>query len=97
MARNRMAGNHPSYDKKGMTPDQIENKKNYDSNYQKTRKRVKYRVKLNWINRKLRKLGKSRVGDGKDVSHTKGGGTVLEDASNNRSRNGHGKNRSRLK
>ena len=95
MARNRMAGTHPSYDKKGMTPEQIKKKVAYDSKYQKTKKRVKYRVELNRINRK-----KGRVGDGKDVSHTKGGGTVLEDASKNRSRNGHskkGKNRSRLK
>lgn len=54
----------------------------YDKKYQASKKRKKYRVELNRINRK-----KGRVGDGKDVSHTKGGGTVLEAASRNRARN----------
>lgn len=54
----------------------------YDKKYQASKKRKKYRVELNRINRK-----KGRVGDGKDVSHTKGGGTVLESASRNRARN----------
>lgn len=63
----------------------------YDKKYQATKKRKKYRAELNKINRK-----KGSVGDGKDVSHTKGGGTVLESQSRNRARNGSGSN-SRLK
>lgn len=56
----------------------------YDKTYQASRKRKKYRAELNKINR-----SKGRVGDGKDVSHTKTGGTVLESQSRNRARNGH--------
>jgi len=41
-----------------------------------------YRSKLNRFNNK-----NGKVGDGKDASHTKGGGIVLEDASKNRARN----------
>ncbi|MGV8131275.1 MAG: hypothetical protein ACP5N7_04220 [Candidatus Pacearchaeota archaeon] len=63
----------------------------YDKAYAATKKRKKYRAELNKINRK-----KGKVGDGKDVSHTKGGGTVLESQSRNRARNGSGSN-SRLK
>ena len=50
--------------------------------YQKKPGRVKKRVELNRINRKVGKKG-----DGKDVSHCKGGGTRLESASKNRARN----------
>ena len=52
------------------------------SEYQKKPGRVAKRVELNRINRK-----KGKKGDGKDVSHCKGGGTVLESASKNRKRN----------
>ena len=52
------------------------------SEYQKRPERVKKRVELNRINRKVGKKG-----DGKDVSHCKGGGTRLESASKNRARN----------
>ena len=52
------------------------------SKYQKQPSRVKKRVELNKINRKVGKKG-----DGKDVSHCKGGGTTLESASKNRARN----------
>ena len=52
------------------------------SEYQKKPSRVKKRVELNRINRKVGKKG-----DGKDVSHCKGGGTQLESASKNRARN----------
>jgi hypothetical protein len=62
----------------------------YDKKYQASRKRKKYRAELNKINRH-----KGHVGDGKDVSHTKEGTTVLEAQSRNRARNGH--NKSRLK
>ena len=50
--------------------------------YQKKPSQVKKRVQLNKINRKVGKKG-----DGKDVSHCKGGGTRLESASKNRARN----------
>ena len=52
------------------------------SEYQKRPERVKKRVELNRINRKVGKKG-----DGKDVSHCKGGGTRLESATKNRARN----------
>ena len=52
------------------------------SKYQKKSSQVSKRVELNRINRKVGKKG-----DGKDVSHCKGGGTKLESASKNRARN----------
>jgi hypothetical protein len=45
------------------------------------------RVELNAINRKSQAEGKSSVGDKKDVSHKKDGGTVMEAQSKNRARN----------
>ena len=52
--------------------------------YNKTKKATDKRVELNKENRKRGTYGN---GDGKDVSHCKGGGTVLEKASTNRARN----------
>ena len=52
------------------------------SRYQKKPSQVKKRVELKRLNRKMGKKG-----DGKDVSHCKGGGTRLESASKNRARN----------
>ena len=52
--------------------------------YNKTNKAKDKRVELNRLNRKRGTYGN---GDGKDVSHCKGGGTVLEKASTNRARN----------
>ena len=52
------------------------------SRYQKKPSRVKKRVELKRLNRKMGKKG-----DGKDVSHCKGGGVRLESASKNRARN----------
>ena len=40
------------------------------------------------LNKENRKRGTYGNGDGLDVSHTRGGGTVLEKASTNRRRNG---------
>ena len=57
--------------------------------YNKTNKAKDKRVELNRLNRQRGTYGN---GDGKDVSHCKGGGTVLEKASTNRARN-----RSKLK
>ena len=52
--------------------------------YNKTAKAKNKRVELNRLNRQRGTYGN---GDGKDVSHCKGGGTVLEKASTNRARN----------
>lgn len=46
--------------------------------------------------RRFIKLGLKKTGDGKDVSHTKSGGVVLEDQHLNRKRNG-SNNKSTLK
>lgn len=55
--------------------------------YQKERNKkpseVKYRVELNRINKT-----KGKIGDHKDISHTKSGKTVLESQSKNRARQG---------
>jgi hypothetical protein len=61
--------------------------------YQSSPERKKYRARLNKENRKRGTYGN---GDGKDMSHTKGGGMVLEKAGRNRARNGHN-NKSTLK
>ena len=63
-------------------PKARKNKKDYDSEYHKTKKRKRYRAILNKENRK-----RGKKGDGKDVSHKKGGGFVLESQSKNRARN----------
>lgn len=55
--------------------------------YNKSEKQVAKRVELNRINRQNHAAGKSKVSDGRDVSHKKGGGTTLEKASTNRARN----------
>ena len=52
--------------------------------YNKTKKATDKRVELNRENRRRGTYGN---GDGKDVSHTKCGTTVLEKASTNRARN----------
>lgn len=62
-------------------------KKSYDTKYHKTASRRKYRSELNAENRRRGTYGN---GDGKDVSHTRGGGTTLESKSKNRARQGAG-------
>ena len=52
--------------------------------YNKKPGQKKKRAELNRINRKKGTYGN---GDGKDVSHCKGGGTKMEKASKNRARN----------
>lgn len=69
----------------------FENKKKYDSEYQKNPKRVKYREQLNAERRKRGIYGKG----GKDVSHTQGGKLTLESPHANRAR--HFKNRGTLR
>lgn len=56
----------------------------YDKAYQKSRKRVKYRVELNKANRDAGTYGN---GDGKDASHTTKGTIVMENMHKNRARN----------
>jgi len=61
-------------------------KKAYDTAYHKTPERRRYRSKL-WMERRRRGIaGKG----GGDLSHTKSGGLVIEDASKNRARQGAG-------
>ena len=59
-------------------------KRAYQRKYNKKPKEVKRRVDLKRINRLKGTYGN---GDGKDVSHKKGGGTFMEKASKNRARN----------
>ena len=86
MARNKLAGkiNGKSKSSKHYAKNlKSKKKKNqYDKKYSSSEERKKYRVKLNLFNRK-----KGKKGDGKDASHTKDGGLVMESQSKNRSRN----------
>jgi hypothetical protein len=66
-------------------PTAREKKKDYDTKYHATPLRRAYRSELNKENRKRGTYGN---GDGKDLSHTKKGGVVLERARLNRARNG---------
>ena len=59
----------------------------YDKKYHSTPSRRKYRAALN---KKNREAGTYGNGDGKDVSHKKGGGTTSEARSKNRARQGAG-------
>jgi len=82
--RNRNAGKHPSYKKKGMTKEQIAKKRAYQKEYNKTPSAKKHRTELNKDNRDLGTYGN---GDGKDVSHSADGkSTTLESQSKNRAR-----------
>ena len=68
-------------------PEARKKKSEYDTKYHSSASRRKYRSDLNKDNRKRGTYGN---GDGKDVSHTKKGGTVLEAQSKNRARQGSG-------
>lgn len=85
--KNKMAGEHPSYDKLGMSEERRKKKLAYDTKYQNSPKRVNYREKLNKANRDAGTYGKMTA-MGKDRSHKKDGSMVLENRFNNRSRNG---------
>lgn len=65
-------------------PEARKKKIEYDTKYHATPKRRKYRA---FLNKKNREAGTYGNGDGKDVSHKKDGGTVMEDQSANRARN----------
>tara|TARA_R100000234_G_scaffold114606_1_gene89904 strand:+ start:2608 stop:3156 length:549 start_codon:yes stop_codon:yes gene_type:complete len=77
--------------KQAKSPEALANKKKYDTKYHSTPDRVKYRQELNQERRKRGVYGKG----GKDMSHTKNGNLVAEDASKNRAR--HFKERGTLK
>lgn len=69
----------------------------YDNNPEAKAKKQRYQAKYNkkaserkrrsLLIKENRKRGTYGNGDGKDVSHTKGGGTVLEGQAANRARN----------
>ncbi len=80
-----MAGEHPSYDKLGMSAERRAKKLAYDKKYQASEERVNYREKLNKANRKAGTYGN---GDDLDMSHTKTGRLVKERMASNRGRNG---------
>jgi hypothetical protein len=86
MARNKLSGtkvgNSDSAKYYQNNPEAKKKKDRYNAKYGATMGRKLYRAFLNAMNKK-----KGKKGDGKDVSHTKGGGTVLEGQSNNRARN----------
>ena len=83
--KNKLAGEHPSYDKLNMSEDRKKKKLAYDTKYQATEKRKNYRVKLNKANKDAGTYGN---GDGIDMSHTKAGSVVKENMKSNRARNG---------
>ena len=68
-------------------PEARKKKNNYNKKYHATPERKKYRSELNKENRRRGTYGN---GDGKDVSHKRGGGTTLESQSKNRARQGAG-------
>ena len=72
-------------------PEAKKKKAAYDKKYHSTPKRRKYRAELVQERRDRGIYGKG----GNDVSHTKGGGTTLEDRSKNRARNGMKKGRAK--
>ena len=65
-------------------PEASKKKDAYNKAYHDTPERIRYRVRLNQANRDEG----NKVGDGKDMSHTKSGSLVKESQSNNRARNG---------
>ena len=90
--KNTLAGTHPSYKKRNMSKESIDNKIAYDKEYHSSGERKKYRAELNKANRKSGTYGNK---DGMDMSHTKSGKMVKEKASSNRARNGSGKKSSK--
>lgn len=83
--KNKKAGEHPSYDKLGMSENARKKKLAYDKKFSSTEKSKNYRVKLNKANRDAGTYGN---GDGLDISHTSDGGLVKEKQKTNRARNG---------
>lgn len=88
MARNKLAGKAPSYDKRNMSKESREKKKAYDKKFSARPEQKKKRVETNRANRRSGTYGN---GDKIDKSHTKSGKLVNESQSKNRARNGTGK------
>lgn len=88
--RNKLAGSQKGKSKSAKYfrehPEAKAKKDAYNTEYHKTGKRKKYRAKLNKANRGEGTYGN---GDGKDMSHGKGG-LKKEKQSTNRARNGRG-------
>ena len=88
MGRNNNAGKYSGTSKSSRyyaeNPDARKKKAEYENKYQSTPYRKRYRKLLDKANAKN---PNSKVGDGKDASHTKSGGLVLESQSKNRARN----------
>jgi len=73
---------------RNLSPAARKHKLEYDTKYQSSPKRIKYRVDLN---RERRRRGIYGSGNGKDVSHTQGGKLTLENEHDNRARHFKGK------
>ena len=69
--------------KERVSPEAKRHKLEYDTKYESSPERVKYREGLN---RERRRRGIYGAGDGKDVSHTEGGKLTLEGEHSNRAR-----------
>tara|TARA_R100000935_G_C2709520_1_gene113501 strand:- start:100 stop:372 length:273 start_codon:yes stop_codon:yes gene_type:complete len=86
MARNKLAGTTVGKSDSAKyyqnNPDAKKVKDSYNKKYGASKFRKIYRSLLTKLNKK-----KGKKGDGKDVSHTKDGGTVLEPQGANRARN----------
>lgn len=90
MARNKIVGKN-ARPKSNLATGRVYK---YDTKYQQSKARIKYRALLNKKNRELIKKGKAKIGDNKDVAHIqsfkKGGlksfkrGLVLMSQSKNR-------------
>lgn len=87
--RNRNAGKHPSYKKRGLSKKAIENKRAYDKKYSSTTKAKKKRADANRKRRAEQKKGnpKAKVGSKYDYDHATG---RMELRSTNRGRSGEG-------
>jgi hypothetical protein len=88
MARNTLAGKSTGKSESAKyfanNPEARKKKNEYNKEYHATPERIKYRDGLNKANR----LAGSKVGDGKDMSHTKSGKLVKEAQGSNRARQG---------
>jgi hypothetical protein len=87
MARNKLAGTKTGTSKSALyyqkNPEARKKKQNYDANNNKKKSSILYRTALGRANRKN---PNSKVGDGKDISHTKAG-LVLKSQKANRGSN----------
>ena len=71
-------------------PESYRKKQAYDKKYNRRPEQRKKRSELSTARRKAKRMG--MVLTGKDLSHTKQGGLVVEGSKRNRGRNGHGSN-----